>query len=56
MFNKFSFCFFHSGKKTAEDTIQFNLNIKCTHNPNTPKNATDPKELYINYINSTGKW
>ena len=33
---------------TPEDTLEFQLKIKCTKNPNAPKDATDPDELYKN--------
>ncbi|XP_071962083.1 DNA-directed RNA polymerases I and III subunit RPAC1-like [Antedon mediterranea] len=33
---------------SPEDTVEFNLKIKCTRNPNAPKDATDPEELYRN--------
>ena len=33
---------------TAEDTIEFQLKVKCTKNPNASKDATDPDELYRN--------
>ncbi|XP_033126535.1 DNA-directed RNA polymerases I and III subunit RPAC1-like, partial [Anneissia japonica] len=33
---------------TPEDTIEFHLKIKSTRNPNAPKDATDPEELYRN--------
>ncbi|XP_072031344.1 DNA-directed RNA polymerases I and III subunit RPAC1-like [Amphiura filiformis] len=31
---------------SPEDTVEFQLKIKCTKNPNAPKDATDPDELY----------
>ncbi|XP_072172722.1 DNA-directed RNA polymerases I and III subunit RPAC1-like [Diadema setosum] len=33
---------------TAEDTLEFQLKVKCSKNPNAPKDATDPDELYKN--------
>ncbi|XP_795508.4 DNA-directed RNA polymerases I and III subunit RPAC1 [Strongylocentrotus purpuratus] len=33
---------------TGEDTIEFQLKVKCTKNPNASKDATDPDELYKN--------
>lgn len=33
---------------TDENTIVMTLNVKCTRNPNAPKDATDPKILYHN--------
>lgn len=37
-----------SEKFTDENTIVMSLNVKCTRNPNSPENCTDPKLLYIN--------
>ncbi|XP_022097300.1 DNA-directed RNA polymerases I and III subunit RPAC1-like isoform X1 [Acanthaster planci] len=31
---------------TAEDTIEFQLKVKCAKNPSAAKDATDPDELY----------
>nr|CAB3265013.1 DNA-directed RNA polymerases I and III subunit RPAC1-like [Phallusia mammillata] len=31
---------------TAEDTLDLELNIKCTKNPSAPKDATDPNVMY----------
>ncbi|XP_066282572.1 DNA-directed RNA polymerases I and III subunit RPAC1-like isoform X2 [Branchiostoma lanceolatum] len=31
---------------TAEDTIEFHLNVKCTRNTQAPKDSTDPDEIY----------
>ncbi|XP_063957877.1 DNA-directed RNA polymerases I and III subunit RPAC1-like [Lytechinus pictus] len=33
---------------SEEDTIEFQLKVKCTKNPNASKDATDPDELYKN--------
>ncbi|SCU82293.1 LADA_0C04302g1_1 [Lachancea dasiensis] len=35
-------------KFTDENTIVLSLNVKCTRNPDAPKNCTDPKILYHN--------
>lgn len=34
---------------TAEDTIEFKLQIKCSKNPSATKDSTDPEELYKNH-------
>ncbi|MGH0158663.1 UNVERIFIED_CONTAM: hypothetical protein FKN15_075592 [Acipenser sinensis] len=42
---------------TEIDTIQFQLNIKCSRNPRATKDSTDPSELYLNHmvsVESTG--
>lgn len=36
------------GSFTDENTIVMSLHVKCTRNPNAPKNLTDPKKLYNN--------
>merc|ERR1712227_33204 len=43
---------------TSEDTLEFELKIKCTKNPNAAKDATDPDELYIDHKVTTShmKW
>ncbi|AMD20720.1 HDL024Wp [Eremothecium sinecaudum] len=33
---------------TDENTIVMSLNVKCTHNPDAPKDSTDPTKLYRN--------
>ncbi|KAK1171702.1 DNA-directed RNA polymerases I and III subunit RPAC1 isoform X1 [Acipenser oxyrinchus oxyrinchus] len=35
---------------TEIDTIQFQLNIKCSRNPRATKDSTDPSELYLNHM------
>ncbi|GAA6067218.1 DNA-directed RNA polymerases I and III subunit RPAC1 [Tachysurus ichikawai] len=35
---------------TEIDTIQLQLKIKCTRNPRASKDASDPKELYLNHM------
>ncbi|XP_064600500.1 DNA-directed RNA polymerases I and III subunit RPAC1-like [Liolophura sinensis] len=34
---------------SSEDTIEFQLKIKCSKSPKAPKEATDPDEMYINH-------
>ena len=41
--------FIGDSEGTAEDTLEFELKIKCTKNPNAPKDATDPADLYRNH-------
>jgi len=43
---------------TAEDTLEFELKIKCTRNPAAAKDATDPDELYLDHKVTTAmmKW
>ena len=45
-----TFIFISSGDENGspEDTLEFQLKIKCTKNPSAPKDATDPDELYKN--------
>lgn len=31
---------------SSEDTLQFQLTVRCTKNPNAPKDATEPEDLY----------
>ncbi|KAJ9592511.1 hypothetical protein L9F63_015828 [Diploptera punctata] len=33
---------------TEQDTLEFELKIKCTTDPNAPKNSTNPDDLYKN--------
>ena len=33
----------------AEDTIEFQLKVKCTRNP-AAKDSTDPEEMYKDHI------
>ncbi|KAF7710415.1 DNA-directed RNA polymerases I and III subunit RPAC1 isoform X1 [Silurus meridionalis] len=35
---------------TEIDTIQLQLKIKCSRNPRASKDASDPKELYLNHM------
>ncbi|KAG8431942.1 hypothetical protein GDO86_019174 [Hymenochirus boettgeri] len=37
------------GDGTEIDTLQFELNVKCTRNPRASKDSSDPNELYLNY-------
>ncbi|NP_001085237.1 RNA polymerase I and III subunit C L homeolog [Xenopus laevis] len=43
---------------TEIDTLQFELNVKCTRNPRASKDCSDPNELYLNHKVYTGhmKW
>lgn len=34
---------------TPEDTLVFELKVKCTMNKNATEHATDPDELFINH-------
>lgn len=34
---------------TPEDTLVFELKVKCTRNHSAPKHATDPDDLYVNH-------
>ncbi|XP_074166931.1 DNA-directed RNA polymerases I and III subunit RPAC1 [Sminthopsis crassicaudata] len=34
---------------TEIDTLQFQLKVKCTHNPQAAKDSSDPNELYLNH-------
>ena len=34
---------------TPEDTLEFELKVKCRKNPNAAKDATDPHELYLDH-------
>jgi DNA-directed RNA polymerase I and III subunit RPAC1 len=43
------FCFTGSENGSPEDTLVFQLKVKCTKNKNASKHATDPDELYINH-------
>ena len=35
--------------ETADDTLVFELKVKCKKNPSAAKDATDPSELYVNH-------
>ncbi|CAN8000656.1 unnamed protein product [Ixodes hexagonus] len=35
---------------SPEDTVEFELNVKCTKNPHAPKDATTPDELYKDHV------
>ena len=41
-------CFSLTGdtEGTDQDTIEFQLKVKCSKNPNAPKDSSDPDELY----------
>ncbi|XP_013386586.1 DNA-directed RNA polymerases I and III subunit RPAC1 [Lingula anatina] len=43
---------------TPEDTIELELKVKCTRNPNASKDATDPDEIYRNHkvLTKQMKW
>ena len=41
----YNYCFLGDAEGTAEDTIEFQLKVKCTRNPGV-KESTDPDELY----------
>ncbi|KAM4772269.1 DNA-directed RNA polymerases I and III subunit RPAC1 [Rhinophrynus dorsalis] len=43
---------------TEIDTLQFELNVRCTRNPRASKECSDPNELYINHkvYTSQMKW
>ncbi|XP_075440356.1 DNA-directed RNA polymerases I and III subunit RPAC1 isoform X2 [Ascaphus truei] len=43
---------------TEIDTLQFELNVKCTRNPQACKESSDPNELYLNHkvYTSHMKW
>ncbi|KAM9315793.1 DNA-directed RNA polymerases I and III subunit RPAC1 [Gastrophryne carolinensis] len=43
---------------TDIDTLQFELNVKCTRNPRASKDSSDPNELYLDHKVYTGhmKW
>ena len=32
---------------SPEHVVEFQLKVKCSHNPKAPKNSQDPDELYI---------
>ena len=34
---------------TAEDTLEFELKVRCRRNPHAPKDASDPDELYLDH-------
>ena len=36
-------------KGTAEDTLEFELKVRCRKNPHAPKDASDPDELYLDH-------
>ena len=36
-------------KGTAEDTLEFELKVRCRRNPQAPKDASDPDELYLDH-------
>ena len=36
-------------KGTAEDTLEFELKVRCRRNPHAPKDASDPDELYLDH-------
>jgi len=42
------FFFFFLGDEdgTDQDTLEFQLKVKCTWNPNAPKDSTNPDDLY----------
>ncbi|XP_031757702.1 DNA-directed RNA polymerases I and III subunit RPAC1 isoform X1 [Xenopus tropicalis] len=46
------------GEGTEIDTLQFELNVKCTRNPRASKDCSDPNELYLNHkvYTSHMKW
>lgn len=35
---------------SPEDTVEFELKVKCTKNPQAPKDATTPDELYRDHV------
>ncbi len=41
-------------KGTPDDTLEFELKIKCRKNPNAPKDASDPDDLYIDHKGKSG--
>lgn len=43
---------------TSEDTLVFDLKVRCKHNPQAPKDATDPDDLYLHHKVTTKymKW
>ncbi|XP_026165999.1 DNA-directed RNA polymerases I and III subunit RPAC1 isoform X2 [Mastacembelus armatus] len=49
----------NTGEGSAEDegseidTIQLQLKIKCSRNPRASKDSSDPRELYLNHMDST---
>lgn len=57
LFNTAVFCSFLLGDEegTEIDTIQLQLKIKCTRNPRASKDASDPKELYLNHMGKERK-
>ena len=36
-------------KGTAEDTLEFELKVRCRKNPHAPKDASDPDDLYVDH-------
>lgn len=36
-------------EETDIDSLQFELNVKCTRNPLASKDSSDPNELYIDH-------
>lgn len=47
-FTVFLFVILTDGEDSEEDTLKFELKVKCTHKPNAPKDVPVPHDAALN--------